>query len=68
MINHVVWLETVQPIAYGINLGPAAIFLAATMWACDGIFRPYVSVRMDAGRCWDAHGMNGMQVRTVACA
>uniref|UniRef100_A0A7S1I548 EamA domain-containing protein n=1 Tax=Eutreptiella gymnastica TaxID=73025 RepID=A0A7S1I548_9EUGL len=48
MSSFIVWLDTVQPTACGINLGPLSVFVAASMWACDGIFRPYVSVRLNA--------------------
>lgn len=49
MIGHVLHLEKIQPIVYGVNCGPAAVFVAGSMWACDGIFRPYVSTRLNAG-------------------
>ena len=32
----------------GVNYGPAAIFLAASMWASDGIFRQFASTRVGA--------------------
>eukprot|EP00667_Euglena_gracilis_P020965 EG_transcript_22829 len=48
MIGHVLHLEKIQPIVYGVNCGPAAVFVAGSMWACDGIFRPYVSTRLNA--------------------
>lgn len=48
MIDYVIHLDSLQPIIHGINCGPAAVFLAGSMWACDGIFRPYVSTRLNA--------------------
>eukprot|EP00667_Euglena_gracilis_P009989 EG_transcript_10158 len=45
MLGHV---ERLQPVFCGINYGPLAVAFAGAMWACDGIFRPYVSTRMNA--------------------
>lgn len=42
-------VERLQPVFCGINYGPLAVAFAGAMWACDGIFRPYVSTRMNAG-------------------
>eukprot|EP00668_Euglena_longa_P000294 GGOE01000389.1.p1 GENE.GGOE01000389.1~~GGOE01000389.1.p1 ORF type:complete len:470 (+),score=114.34 GGOE01000389.1:127-1536(+) len=41
-------VERLQPVLCGINYGPLAVAIAGAMWACDGIFRPYVSTRMNA--------------------
>jgi len=48
MLKNVIFLENLKPEFHGFNWGPVAVFVAGSMWACDGIFRPYVSTRLNA--------------------
>eukprot|EP00906_Rhabdomonas_costata_P026252 RCo037403 len=55
LMSWVVRLENPRPQAWGYNFGPLLVFLAASMWAFDSIFRPYLSVRLkpEVEVCWE---------------